>query len=555
MHQIGNTFTRLPASIEFILGTAQSQSVTQPGAASASGLNDDNNAVCILGEPAAKFATVHSPALVNAWHDKLQRCLNEPVQLEQRKGHRRVGVLGTAIFDFDADGLLTVYDWDFDDNDRVMLKKLPPSTVAIQGTPYQSLWMDRFTLGALRALQQSHPGKAALCQAYVAWVQTNLAKRLWTPEVQASVRYQIAIALDLDLWAVDVASQIQVTTQPKLPMRAYAYNLAVRYRKDFETLQKEAPQLIPLYALLAQETSIYNRPEHTEVTARMQHLLRRDGINPATWRLLCRVGSDWMKEFLAFYSFQSEAPAEVAIDILTLTQAFGTQQLVPAGMLHALLQLGGNPNAPGSGYTRRLDDLFPLCARLGHLLEKAGPDELALLQDRALAIFAWASDHLKEMPKGYLRRATLRGLLRKVDLQIKCDALRQQNQRGWDVPYQLVLKTPDLEAVILDSPLAIWSEGQAMHHCAANWITPCARGQCLMVSLRSPSKSRPVATLTFDMRGRQVVPHKMSGFANVLVNPEVREIAQDCCRQLQLQRLRIRRQHAKTMGITQNEEG
>jgi hypothetical protein len=404
--------------------------------------------------------------------------------------------------------------------------------------------MERYKLGALLALQQRHPDKTDLCQSYVAWIQTQWEERLWTHEVQDSVRYQIAIALDLDVWAVEVASQIQVTAQPRMPLRGDVYNLAIRYRKDFETLQMQAAQLLPLYALLADETTVYSRTSDVEVTAWMKQLLVEQGIQPAMWRLLCRAGTEWIKEFLAFYDFRRDTTTGIATDILTITQAFGTQQLVPPALLHALMQLGGNPNELSIQYAQHLDDLFPLCARLGHLMAQADAKELALLQDRALDLFNWASDHLKELPGAYLRRATLRGLLRKVDLQIQCDALHHQGQRGWKTRYSLKLQTPGLDAVILDSPLAIWNEGQTMHHCAANLIKPCAKGELLMVSVRDPSKGRPLATVTIDMRGGRVAIHKMSGFANTLVSPDLRVIAQDCCHQLHVQRSRLREQLA-----------
>jgi hypothetical protein len=96
-----------------------------------------------------------------------------------------------------------------------------------------------------------------------------------------------------------------------------------------------------------------------------------------------------------------------------------------------------------------------------------------------------------------------------------------------------------VDAVILDSPLAIWQEGQAMHHCADKWIGPCAKGDYLMVSLRHAEKSRtrgrPLATVTFDLRGDAVRLHKIAGFANTLASPEARDQAQECLRQLRLQ--------------------
>ncbi len=59
------------------------------------------------------------------------------------------------------------------------------------------------------------------------------------------------------------------------------------------------------------------------------------------WRLLCRDGTDWMKEFLAYYDFDRQTPAVAAVDLLRIVQAFGTGRLVPAWLLHAFIQIGG----------------------------------------------------------------------------------------------------------------------------------------------------------------------------------------------------------------------
>ena len=67
MHQIGNTFTRLEPAIEFAEASFQS----------------NPNTVCIIGNPPERFAAIHSQGLLNAWYKRLQRCVAEPVQLEQ----------------------------------------------------------------------------------------------------------------------------------------------------------------------------------------------------------------------------------------------------------------------------------------------------------------------------------------------------------------------------------------------------------------------------------------------------------------------------------------
>jgi hypothetical protein len=249
-----------------------------------------------------------------------------------------------------------------------------------------------------------------------------------------------------------------------------------------------------------------------------------------------------MKEFLAYFDFNQQTPVEAALDILRIAQTFGTDQLVPAWMLHAFLQLGGNPNAPNYRFAARLDDLFPLCARLGHIGRQADEESLALLKDRAHDIFHWASDHWKEVPRGYARRATLRGLIRKTDAQQRLDAMALQGAPAWDLPYQLALKTAEVQAVILDSPLAIWTEGRDMRHCAANYIDACKRGDWLMVSLRQDGRSRALATVAFDVRSNRVQQTKITGFANTMVSAEIQQLAMQCQRQLQSQRNRMRKE-------------
>lgn len=230
------------------------------------------------------------------------------------------------------------------------------------------------------------------------------------------------------------------------------------------------------------------------------------------------------------------------MDILRIAQAFGTEQLVPPWLLHAFIQLGGTPNAPKTGYAKRLHDMFPLCKRLGHLVAKADESDLALLKDRAQDVCNWASDHLEEMPMGYVRRASLLGLIRKTDAQQALDAMRLRGAKGWKVAYQLTLTTRNEQAVILNSPLAIWTEGRDMRHCADKYTDECRRGDWLMVSLRKQGCSRALATVAFDLRSSRVKRANISGFANTLVNAEVLQLAQECQDQLQSQHNRMHKE-------------
>ena len=118
MHQIGNSFTRLEPAIDF----------------SGVALQDDPTTPYVLGDPPARLAAVHSPALANAWHAKLILCLAEPTQTEQRKGHRRVQDLGSAVFDFASGGTVQTYLWKFNENDLPALVS-PELRDSLMGKP------------------------------------------------------------------------------------------------------------------------------------------------------------------------------------------------------------------------------------------------------------------------------------------------------------------------------------------------------------------------------------------------------------------------------------
>jgi hypothetical protein len=63
----------------------------------------------------------------------------------------------------------------------------------------------------------------------------------------------------------------------------------------------------------------------------------------------------------------------------------------------------------------------------------------------------------------------------------------------------LTLDGHDIKAVILDSQLAIWTEGRDVRHCADNYIDRCAPGDWLMVSLRCSSCSRALSTIALEV--------------------------------------------------------
>lgn len=282
----------------------------------------------------------------------------------------------------------------------------------------------------------------------------------------------------------------------------------------------ETPQMLTLYHWL--EAALPAEGERTEV---MRRHLWVHGVRPATWRLLHRVGTDWMSEVRPFYLRGRQRHAQVAIDILRVVQAFGTQSLVPIWLLKAFLSLYGNPNRPRARYHPKLDDLYSLAIRLGMWAQSStsGPK----LQEQVHALLNWADREWRHHRTHDQSRVTLEGLLRLVREHEEHDLMVRQADSPWKLPQGLRLdcQLPGHQAVLIDGPLPLWDEGRAMRHCADRYRQQCFKGTYFVVSIRPIDGGRPLATVGIRRDIFGVKFDQVTGFANGPVTPKVRREA------------------------------
>jgi hypothetical protein len=93
-----------------------------------------------------------------------------------------------------------------------------------------------------------------------------------------------------------------------------------------QRLINESPQLVPLYEL--SKAVLPHDGERTEV---MRLHLVRAGVRPSMWRLLHKVGCDWMEAMLPFYKRGPLWKATAGLDLLLVAQSFGTHSLARVG--------------------------------------------------------------------------------------------------------------------------------------------------------------------------------------------------------------------------------
>lgn len=287
-----------------------------------------------------------------------------------------------------------------------------------------------------------------------------------------------------------------------------------------QRLLSETPQLVTLHNLLDQRLPAEG--ERTEVMRR--HLLNH-AVRPAMWRLLHQVGSDWMAQLRPHYLRERERRPVVAVDMLLIAQSFGTQALAPLWLLKAFLSLYGNPNRPRAAYHPHLSDLYGLNASLGRWAQN---ERLApLLQTHVHELLCWANGQWAKGQGHNLQRLTLPGLLRLVAEHQARELVSVQSASPWPMPQGVELECllPGHGAVLMQTALDLWEEGQVMRHCAARFIDGCTRGEYFVVSIRPKTGGRPLATVGL-LRDRGLVYYdQVTGFANTPVSAKVREEA------------------------------
>ena len=487
-----------------------------------------------------KWSGVHNPLLVANWEARVVQALRNPVQVEKHpSGHRHVGVLGDAIYDVSPDGTVQCFAWRYDEEAEAgaHLRAFPDNEIVAMGGPHAGLWMRGYAEGALQWMRKNHPPQLHdLCADYVQWLMKQMLAKHWTPDVAAAVRREVKVALALEPQVQKLAASMCRAQDPEL-VRMSEYNYCLRHRERVERLQQDAPDLALLHSLLYQDLAL-----DREATQAMAAYLEQRGIGRGVWRLLHQEGTQWMRPFLDFYNILYGAGPSVACDLLLLVQMFGTQELIPFRILHALMAVGGNPNwkRKRPNYAQEFEDLQDLVARMGHFYLVADLPERIKISDNCDAIFNWAIDHWAQRPARSRRTIRLVGLLRLVSQNQKVKELDHRNKEPWNVPWVLETEAPQLEIHVLYSALDVWMESQAMRHCADKYINRCASGEYLMVSIRNARRDgakinehrRGVATMGFKRTDTGFVFHEISGFANRKVTPQHLAIAKESLRQL-----------------------
>jgi hypothetical protein len=525
----GDQFTRLPCLVAF-------REVVRRSANKASVLPTP----AWVGKVPPRFVGCHHPALVQALWSRLDWLLSHPVSTEVgREGQRRVQVMGSTVLEADTNGDLRGFAWVIGPDEMPLLGSRSPSAHPMWTMDRPLEWMRAIQLGLIDALMYSTLPQGfdrKQVRAYVnfllaAWVKAHWSAQVYEAVAQAE-RSAVVAFLGLDPALVAQAQTIWSQVPQRMTLAQWADG--VELREVDARLVAEAPQMVLLRCWLAGRM----RPDQEHLQSMRTQLTAR-GVQPAMWALLQRVGCEWMKEFMPYYTDGRRPGIHEIADVLRLAQAFGTRELVNPALLHGLMALFCNPNSPQYLVADKVDDLFGLALRLGGIWAQADEKVREEMASLAHQVFRWADEGWKDLDQRAQRHIGWKGLQRYLTRWEIESQLVLPEHSSFGLSLNLTTSDPSLVAVVLNSHRDVWEEGHHMHHCAFTYAAACSKGKGVMVSIRRASGGKRLATALFRIQrfhdgSTEVSVAKVSGPANALVEKTMRREIDALARQLRV---------------------
>lgn len=467
----------------------------------------------------ANWQALHHPGLVDALEQRMHNIMACPVETQYASdGVRHLQVMGGFIYEIARTGRVSCYAWTQDERQVWSLERRKESTVVAEGGPFESRWTLPLGQSLRRILHAHHPNQALDVRQYIDWLLEQMVAWHWTPQKAAVVRAHVKDELALQPKVLAHLRAIFAGATGRNPRMA-DYNRALLRQQEDARLLVEAPQLLPLYALIEQDLA----PEGARPAVMKEYLLAQ-GIKPVTWRLLHQHGTAWMQEFMPYFEASVSGPQRAA-NLVHLVQLFGFRQGLHLPLMHRLMQLRENPNSPVRSADLWDEDsaLGRLMLRLGLLYEQGQATDRALLLDKIYHFAHWADKH--QPSAAWLQQCSVAALLRHLLTDQAHVQAVLEHSRHWRIDLDVSWPDEKFEIVFFDSALDIWKEGQTMQHCAANYIEACVQGHEIMASVRPRAGGKPLVTISYQLADEQVTVVRMSGFANSTPPQDVQAMA------------------------------
>lgn len=448
-------------------------------------------------QPAKDLAHLHIPVIVASLWQRLLAAVREPAQVGIVDGRRVVQVLGTARLTCESGSAFSVKVRRCVDG-AMQWVEVPPAEIVVTALPARWIWLGLVRQAAVVELarhlrRDGEPANTAELDRYAVALFDHFRRALVRHADLRVMRQRVSAALALNPDALRIAHRLMNLLPDSGMVRLSYYNTVIRNLEAFKALEREAPQLIPLYS------AVVDRPDVDQAVPPAQalraHLMSAD-LTPRTWRLVLKAGPRLLLPVRDFYKGEART---AMLDYLRILEALGLDREPSSALIWGILNRFANP---GWRFERHIGQIRHVADQFGHaartFIRLASP--AAREQDLA-AVLEWMERAKPKLDKSQ-RRAGWPWLLKNAEAWLSRQRLVLESKGDrWQLPFaKMTIGTCVLQPI--DSATGLWDEGRAMHHCVFDYANSCAKGAALIVSARSDADhSRRLATALFAFDG------------------------------------------------------
>lgn len=463
--------------------------------------------------PTENLRRFHLRVLVASLWQRLIATVREPVQRLTVDGQTVIEIVSSARIRRHDDGTLAVQLRELQDDGRLQWEDVLGSAVVLSGMPTGFLWLGLIRNAAFAEIvqaahQQGIPRNDGDAGAYARELFMSFQRRLVRHADLRQMRRKIAASLHLDHDAVRIARRLVKLPPAQFVVRVADYNLVMRHKAALTALEREMPQLVPLYAAMVERSDFTSCPEPAQA---VRQFLSAHGLGPRVWRLICRSGPRLLLPVRDFYDGDV---GEAMLDYLRVVESLGLNREPHAGLMWDILSRYGHPAARSRSYLtpiRRVQSSFSHAAKM---FMRLPPHAQAAERHELEAMLEWLATRDRGPLDKLQRRAGWPWLIENThDWRALCEAEIAAEAATWTVPFDVVA-SGRYEMRMIASVADLWSEARAMHHCAHLLASTCASGQTIIASVREHHTHRRVATARIERTATSWQCTQIRGFAN-----------------------------------------
>jgi hypothetical protein len=462
--------------------------------------------------PPDELVRAHDPALLLRLWARLLQIVREPTQTIWTGPVRWVQVVGGMVVAFRSDGTVEPYGWVPSATGGRYLEPLGDWTVILHGSPYRQLWLQALARLAAWDVQRHAASRGDVlsyqeAEGYAQWAFQRFARLLVRHADLRQMRARIARTLAFDPGAVAIAARLPTTTRSASLIVMGAYNRVLRHRAAFDSLQRESPNLVPIFGALCEAEGF---PAQGQPAQRLrQYLVGTCGLSPRCWRYLGKAGGRALKPLATYYRGSIQA---AALAHLQLIDQLGLGMQSPRWLANRVVGSWGDPGNRWGSYG---DDLAKHGALWAHITRSLSRPGQVASEGELDLVGRW----IGTLPRGALPDGQQRGagwpwLVQQANTWAEAERLHAQSRQPWSTWTEPVT-VGRWELRPLNSALALWQEALAMRHCVDRYGVACQSGRAMIFAVHEGQ--RHVATAMFTRTDGGWELSQARGFANAAV--------------------------------------